>query len=184
MEKMVQTNDQETQPTFEEPLRSLLSTALWMERKLVESLPGLISETIDPILRKELEGHLEETREHVQGVEAVFRTFGREPIAAADPLLEGLLAGHRALMKETPGDQRVLAVVATAAAAEHAEIARYEVLRALAEAGGNPKGVAVIVRILDQERQALKLLFESMHRVLSQSRVEPGIVESTPAPTG
>jgi ferritin-like metal-binding protein YciE len=179
MEMMVQNSHGDIQPTFEPPLRSLLSTALSMERKLVEFLPELISETVDPILRKELEGHFEETCEHVEHVEAVFETFGQEPIGAADPLLDGLLVEHRALITETPGDQRVLTVVATAAAIEHAEIARYEVLRALAESSGNPAAVKVIVRMLDQERQALKRVCESMHRVLSRSWPQPGVVEVT-----
>lgn len=180
MEKMVQTDD-ETQPAFDEPLHALLSTALWMERKLVKLLLELIEDTTDPILRRELARHLEETREHAQDVEAVFGTFGWEAQATADPSLEGLFVGHRALMHGAPGDQRVLAVVATAAAAEHAEIARYEVLRALAETYGEPSAVKVIVRILDQERRALKQICESMHRLLTRSGIEVGLVEAAPA---
>lgn len=181
MEKMVHTRDDDTQPSFGQPLDSLLSSALLMERRLAEFLPELISDTTDPTLRKELEGHLEETREHVHDVEAVFETFGRVPSASADPFIDGLLVGHRALMREVADDHRVLAVVATAVAAEHAEIARYEVLRALTEACGNPAAVKVIVHILDQERLALKQICESMHRLLTRSGAEPGLVEAAPA---
>jgi ferritin-like metal-binding protein YciE len=181
MEKMVQNSHEDIHPTFEQPLRSLLSTALSMERQLVDFLPELISDAIDPILRKELAGHLEETREHARDLETVFRTFGEEPQASADPLVHGLLVGHRALMTEVVGDRRVLAVVATAAALKHAEIARYEVLRTLAESCGNPGAVTMIVRILDQERQALKRICESMHRLVSRAALEPALVEATPA---
>lgn len=69
-------------------------------------------------------------------------------------------------------------MVAAAVAAEHAEIARYEVLRALAETRGNSRAVELIVRTLDQERQALKLVCESMHRLLGRSRIDPEPVES------
>lgn len=175
---MPETDDQKITSGFDEPIASLLRMALGMERQLADALPGLISETPDAMLRKELEQHLEETREHVQNVEEVFRTFDQEPVAVPDPLLESLQTEHAALLERTSGVQRMLTVVATAAAAEHLEIARYEVLRALAEARGNSRAVALIVRTLDQERQALKLVCESMHRLLGEAGVEPELVAS------
>ncbi len=175
---MSDTNDQNAPSRFDEPLASLLRTALGMERQLADTLPELISETVDPMLRKELEHHLKETREHIQNVEDVFGAFGQEPVAATDPLLESLQTEHRALSKRTTGVQGMLTVVATAATAEHVEIARYEVLRALAESSGNSKAVALIVRTLDQERQALKLVCESMHRLLAHTGAEAELAES------
>lgn len=179
---MRETNDDRTRSTLDEPTASLLHTALGMERQLEDALPELIAEAPDPMLRKELEQHLEETREHVQNMEGVFRAFDQEPSAATDPLLEALRAEHRALTERTAGGQRMLTVVATAAAAEHLEIARYEVLRALAESRGNSRAVELIVRTLDQERQALKLICESMHRLLGQSGIERELVESARRP--
>lgn len=161
-------------PAFDEPLASLLRTALGMERQLANMLPELISETPDSMLRKELEQHLDQTHEHVQNVEEVFRAFGQEPRAAADPLLESLQAEHRASVEGTAGAPPMLTVVATAAAAEHVEIARYEVLRALAESCGNSRAVELLVRTLGQERQALKLVCESMHRLLARIPPLPG----------
>lgn len=175
---MAESNGQKNASTSAEPLTSLLRTALGMERQLAETLPELIAEARDPMLRKELEEHLEETREHVQNVEEVFRAFGQEPSAAADPLLESLRAEHQASIDRTGGGGRMLTVVATAAAAEHVEIARYEVLRALAESRRNSRAVELIVRTLDQERQALKLVCESMHRLLGHAGIEPELVES------
>lgn len=175
---MAETNNQTTPSAFDEPLASLLRTALGMERQLADMLPELISETPDAMLRKELEQHLSETGEHVQNVEQVFRAFEQEPRAATDPLLESLHGEHRTLIEGTARAHPMLTVVATVAAAEHVEIARYEVLRALAEARGNSKAVALIVRTLDQERQALKLVCESMHRVLAQAGVDPELAHS------
>ena len=175
---MPETNHQSIPSNVDEPICSLLRMALGMERQLADLLSELIPEAADPMLRKELEQHLDETREHVQNMEEVFQTFDQEPVPMADPLLESLVTEHRALLERTHGVRRTLTVVATAAAAEHVEITRYEVLRALAEARGNSRAVALIVRTLDQERQALKLVSESMHRVLGQAGVEPELVES------
>lgn len=175
---MTETHDQSPSSRLDEPIASLLRTALGMERQLADALPALMSEIPDPMLQKELKQHLEETREHVQNVEEVFRAFGQEPAAATDPLLESLQAEHQALMERTAPAQRMLTVVATAAAAEHVEIARYEVMRALAESRGNARAVEMIVRTLDQERQALKVICESMHRLLSQAGSEADLVES------
>ena len=177
---MPEANHQTVPSRFDEPLASLLCAALGMERELTEALPELISETPDPTLRKELEHHLQETREHVQNLEEVFRAFGQEPTATTDPLVALLRTEHRALIERATGVQRMLTVVATAAAAEHLEIARYEVLRALAESRGNSKAVALIVRTLDQDRQALKMIHESMHRLLAHEGVEAELVETAP----
>ncbi|MBO0702197.1 MAG: DUF892 family protein [Candidatus Dormibacteraeota bacterium] len=168
----------EEQPASTDPLASLLGAALDMERREVELLPELISETVDPVLRKGLDHHLEETREHVTNVEEMFRVVGLRPAAVPDPVLEGLEAEHRRLLRARTGDQRMLTVVATTVAVEHAEIARYDVLRALAEARGCSRAVELIVRTLGQERQALKLVCESMHRLFGHSGIEPELVES------
>lgn len=160
----------------DEPLASLLGTALGMEWHQAGTLPELIAAVPDPMLHKELQQHLEETREHIHNVEGMFEALGEEPHALVDPLLEALRTDQRALQKRTSGVPRMLTVVAGMAATEHLEIARYEVLRALAEARGSAKAVELIVRTLDQERQALKLICESMHRILGQSGVEPELI--------
>lgn len=165
-------------PAFDEPLMSLLTTALAMERQMLGLLADLVSQTADPVLHKDLEHHLQETHEHIRNVEEVFGAFGKEPAAAPDPVLDGLRAAHRALIEETPESVRVLTVVATAAAAEHAEIARYEILRGLVEWRGNAHAVELVVRTLDQERQALKVVCESMHRILTQAATEREVAES------
>ena len=59
-----------------------LGDILYVERKLSdEVLPKLIGEVQDDDLRKGLESHLEETRQHVTNVEQVFDTLGEEPQA-------------------------------------------------------------------------------------------------------
>ena len=55
------------------------------KRQMVATLPLLISEAEDANLRQALEHHLGETRGHVSDVEEIFRSFGTEPEAPAEP---------------------------------------------------------------------------------------------------
>ena len=60
----------------------------------LEVLPQLVRECDSELLAGPLEQHLEETRGHVDRVEAVFGAVGVEPTSAASAALEGLQRQH------------------------------------------------------------------------------------------
>ena len=79
-----------------------LGDILYVEQKLAdEVLPKLIGEVTDDEFRDGLEGHLRETRRHVENVKQVFAELGETP--KAEPCLgfEGLKKEHDKLMSET-----------------------------------------------------------------------------------
>ena len=79
-----------------------LGDILYVEQKLAdEVLPKLIGEVTDGEFRDGLEGHLRETRGHVENVKQVFAELGETP--KAEPCLgfEGLKKEHDKLKSET-----------------------------------------------------------------------------------
>lgn len=148
-----------------EPFPTLLKAALATEQALVGTIPQLIQEAHDETLKESLSHHLEETRGHVRNVEQVFQCFGAQPSPGHNPILDGLTETHRELTSKTADDRRDLVVATAAAATEHAEIAGYEALRAMADAQGNVEAVGLIDATLGQERHALELAEQATQKL-------------------
>lgn len=148
-----------------EPFPTLLGAALATEQALVGTIPELIEEAHDQTLKESLSHHLEETRSHVRNVEQVFECFGARPSPGHNPVLDGLTQTHQELRTKTTEDRRDLVVAAAAAATEHAEIATYEALRAMADAQGNADAVGLIDQTLSQEKHALELAEQAAQKL-------------------
>jgi ferritin-like metal-binding protein YciE len=106
-------------------------------------------------LAEPLSAHLEETRVHVERVEAVFVAAGAEPTAAASPALDGLRRGHEALAGSIAEPRLAdLALAGSAARTEHLELALYASLTGLAERLGLDAGP--LQANVEEEQQALE----------------------------
>ena len=149
-----------------------LGDILYVERKLSdEVLPKLIGEVQDDDLRKGLERHLEETRQHVTNVEQVFDTLGEEPQAEKCIGFEGLKKEHDQLVEEAGADLVDLVDTGAAARTEHYEIAAYEGLIPMARALEEREAVDLLEENLKQEKEALREV-ESIAKRLSKEHVK------------
>ena len=149
-----------------------LGDILYVERKLSdEVLPKLIGEVQDDDLRKGLESHLEETRQHVTNVEQVFDTLGEEPQAEKCIGFEGLKKEHDQLVEEAGADLVDLVDTGAAARTEHYEIAAYEGLIPMARALEEREAVGLLEENLKQEKEALREV-ESIAKRLSKEHVK------------
>jgi ferritin-like metal-binding protein YciE len=149
-----------------------LGDILYVERKLSdEVLPKLIGEVQDDDLRKGLESHLEETRQHVTNVEQVFDSLGEEPQAEKCIGFEGLKKEHDQLLEEARPDLVDLVDTGAAARTEHYEIAAYEGLIPMARALEEREAVGLLEENLKQEKEALREV-ESVAKRLSKERVK------------
>jgi ferritin-like metal-binding protein YciE len=149
-----------------------LGDILYVERKLSdEVLPKLIGEVQDDELRKGLESHLEETRQHVTNVEQVFDSLGEEPQAEKCVGFEGLKKEHDQLLEEAGSDLVDLVDTGAAARTEHYEIAAYEGLIPMARALEEREAVGLLEENLKQEKQALREV-ESVAKRLSKEHVK------------
>ena len=149
-----------------------LGDILYVERKLSdEVLPKLIGEVQDDDLRKGLESHLEETRQHVTNVEQVFDSLGEEPQAEKCVGFEGLKKEHDQLLEEARPDLVDLVDTGAAARTEHYEIAAYEGLIPMARALEEREAVGLLEENLKQEKEALREV-ESVAKRLSKEHVK------------
>ena len=149
-----------------------LGDILYVEEKLEqEVLPQLIGEVTDSELRKVLEKHLEQTRSHVENVEAVFEQLGEQPTAEECVGFEGLRREHEKLASEVA--QALLDAVATASAAktEHYEIAAYEGLVTQARAMGEKRAADLLEENLKDDKETARQL-ESIARRLSKEKTK------------
>jgi ferritin-like metal-binding protein YciE len=147
-----------------------LGDILYVEQKLAnEVLPKLIDEVSDGEFRDGLQGHLRETRGHVENVKKVFAEFGEMP--KAEPCLgfEGLKKEHDNLMSETAPELRDSVDLGAAARTECYEIAAYEGLRRMAKGLGQDRAVDLLDRNLADEKEALRLVEKISTRVSKES---------------
>jgi ferritin-like metal-binding protein YciE len=149
-----------------------LGDILYVERKLSdEVLPKLIGEVQDDELRKGLESHLEETRQHVTNVEQVFDALGEEPKAEKCVGFEGLKKEHDQLLEEAAPELVDLVDTGAAARTEHYEIAAYEGLIPMARALEEREAVGLLEENLKQEKEALREV-ESVAKRLSKEHAK------------
>jgi ferritin-like metal-binding protein YciE len=134
-----------------------LGDILFVERALAdEVLETLIGEVRDDELRKGLEKHLDETRQHVTNIEQVFGTLGEEPKAEKCLGFEGLKKEHEELSSETSEELIDLVDAGAAARTEHYEIAAYDGLIKMARNLGETKAVGLLEENMKDEKEALR----------------------------
>jgi ferritin-like metal-binding protein YciE len=161
------------QPPRIESLRELLlkhlGKLLVVEERLARSvLPKLKQEAQDEQLKQALDEHLQQTRQHVQQVQAVFAELGAEPEGEEAEGLEGLKQEREALVAELAPAFRDGFNASAAMGTEHYEIAAYEAAIRLADALGASEVGALLRATLEQEVQALEKLGTHATRLAEQ----------------
>jgi ferritin-like metal-binding protein YciE len=147
-----------------------LGDVLYVESQLEqEVLPKLIGETGDQELRRGLEKHLEQTRSHVENIEAVFETLGERPTVEECIGFEGLKKEHDQLSGDVTQDLMDAVVAASAARTEHYEIAAYEGLVTKARAMGEREAVDLLEQNLQDDKETARQV-ESIAKRLAKEK--------------
>jgi ferritin-like metal-binding protein YciE len=162
-------------PTLSNPrdlLLTALADALFVERMLsFEVLPQMVQSAGDGELAAHLEAHLQETRRHVEAVEAAFRVVSAEPSAAHSMPFPGMTDQHGQLVANAKTPELADVVHAHAAAqVEHYEIRGYRTLLALAQAMDAGDVVALLEPVLADEEQALQHVDAELGRLVAAMR--------------
>jgi len=153
-----------------EDLRSLylsdLKKALDMERKITEALPDLIENARDEELATAFSNHLEETKGHVERVEALLVSHTGESETETCKVIDGLITEASDTIKDvTDVYVRDISLVGAAQQVEHHEIAVYGTLRRWAELLGLSSDATVLESIEADEINADGLLSSISERV-------------------
>ncbi|MBL8792091.1 MAG: ferritin-like domain-containing protein [Rhizobiales bacterium] len=141
--------------TLEDLFHDMIQDIYYVEKKLVKTLPGMAKKATTPDLRAAIEDHLEETQGHVERLEQVFEILGKSPKAKKCEALEGLLTEADEVTSEIKDEMTLdAALIASAQAVEHYEIARYGTLCAWAETLGKDDVVDLFEKTLEEEKAA------------------------------
>ena len=145
--------------TMDDLLLHGLQDVYYAENQIVKSLPKLIDKATNRDLSKGLRDHLEETKNQIGRLYQVFKRLGRDPKGVNCPAIDGLISEADELAGDVE-DKEVLdaAIVGSAQAVEHDELARYGTLIAWAEALGHDDITRLLNTNLNEEKAADKKL--------------------------
>ncbi len=141
--------------TMEDMFLHGLQDIYYAEHQITKALPKMIEKATNRDLAAGLKAHLEETNSQIERLQKVFQKLGKEPKAADCPAIDGLIKEADEVAGEID-DKAVLdaAIVASAQAVEHYEIARYGTLIAWAEELGHDDVVRFLTTNLNEEKAA------------------------------
>ncbi|MGD0815626.1 MAG: ferritin-like domain-containing protein [Verrucomicrobiota bacterium] len=131
------------------------------ENRITKALPKVIKAATCEKLQQGLQQHLLETEGHVTKLERVFAVFDEKPHAKKCPAMAGILDEGDEIISEYKKTPVInAAIISAAQKVEHYEIASYGTLHAWAELLGNDDAARLIQEILDQEKEADRVLTE------------------------
>ena len=147
--------------TMDDLLLHGLKDIYYAENQIVKSLPKLIDKATNRDLSKGLRDHLEETRNQVARLDQVFKKLGQEPEGVRCPAIDGLIEEADEVAGEV-ADKEVLdaAIIGSAQAVEHYEIARYGTLKTWAAELGLTQSATLLETTLGEEKKTDEALTE------------------------
>jgi ferritin-like metal-binding protein YciE len=129
-----------------------LKDIYYAERKILKALPKMARGATTDELRLAFEKHKAETEGHVERLQQVFEIFGKRAVAKTCPAIDGILEEGEEMLDEYKGSRALdAALVASAQAVEHYEIARYGTLKRWAELLALSDAVALLDETLQEE---------------------------------
>jgi ferritin-like metal-binding protein YciE len=123
------------------------------ENQLVKALPKMAKAATSPDLRTGFEEHLEQTKNHVQRLEAIFQQLGESPKGKKCRGMEGLIEEGSEAIEEYEGELRDAALIGAAQRVEHYEMAGYGTVSAFAEELGESEHVSLLNETLEEEKE-------------------------------
>jgi ferritin-like metal-binding protein YciE len=156
--------------TLEDLFLESLADIYFAENQLVKALPKMAKAATHDQLREAFEAHLAETEGHVQKVEAVFQTLGKNPRSKKCPAILGIIEEADDIASENKKSPTInAALIFAAQKAEHYEIASYGGLRDWAKLLGHEEAVNVLDEILKEEKAADSKLTELAEEACNES---------------
>ena len=136
-----------------------LQDIYYAEKQLAKALQEMAGKATDKQLKDGFLAHLDETRNHVQRLEQVFKMHGAAAKAIDCPAIDGIIEEANEVAGDV-ADKAVLdaALINAGQAAEHYEIARYGSLVAWAKQLGRNDCASILQRTLEEEKAADKKL--------------------------
>ena len=147
---------------FEDELKDLYSA----ENQLLKALPKMAKAATSKELKAAFEGHLGETRGHVERLEEVCTTLGISPKGKKCKAMEGLVTeGSEWMEEDAEPDVMDAGLIAAAQRVEHYEMAGYGCVRTYAQLLGESKVAKLLQKTLDEEGSCDKKLTQIAEQI-------------------
>lgn len=125
------------------------------EKQITKALPEMAKAASSSQLRQAFEEHLQQTQNHVERLEQIFKALGESPKGESCDGMEGLIEEGSSLMDEDMDPEAVDAgLIAAAQRVEHYEMAAYGTVRTYAKILGDTKATSLLQETLDEEKAA------------------------------
>jgi ferritin-like metal-binding protein YciE len=139
------------------------------EDQLVDALPKMADAAHAPELKNAFREHLNQTKQHVDRLEQIFRKLGESPKGETCEGMKGLVKEGQEMIK-MKGEPEVIdaGLIAAAQRVEHYEMAGYGTVRTYAELLGDQEAVRLLERTLQEEEDADEKLTEIAESHINQ----------------
>jgi len=157
------------QKLFEESLKDIY----WAEKALLKAIPKMSKNATSEELKEALDGHLEETKGHVERLEQVFQIIGKPAAAKKCEAMAGLIKEAEEIMEESEeGVMRDAGIIAAGQKVEHYEMATYGTLRTFAQVLGWDEAASILEETLGEEKAADEKLTEVAESAINVEAAE------------
>ena len=131
------------------------------ESQLVKALPKMAKASTSEDLRAGFEEHLNQTREHVERLEKIFKGLGESPKGKKCKGMEGLIKEGSEMIEEDPGPEELDAgLISAAQRVEHYEIAGYGCVSTYAKILGEDQAVSLLLGYERLQRYIEKAIWQ------------------------
>jgi ferritin-like metal-binding protein YciE len=145
-----------------------------------QAMPRLLQAARNGDLRSALQAHRQQTEEQVRRLDGLFRSHGQSPERTECRSMRALIQEAEQLLPTIQDDDtRDAFVISAQQAIEHHEIADYGTARTWARQLGFGEDASVLQAILEQERNADKLLSDVAERMVNPEAAAAGDVDVT-----
>jgi len=139
------------------------------EKQLVKALPKMAKGASTEELRVAIEEHLQQTQNHVNRLETIFKSLDEKPGGETCEAMQGLVAEGEEVLKADGEDAvRDAGLIMAAQKVEHYEMATYGSLREFANLLNRQQDVDLLQQTLDEEKMADKKLNEIAEQVVNK----------------
>ncbi|SNR28146.1 ferritin-like domain-containing protein [Puniceibacterium sediminis] len=140
--------------TMQDAFHHTLKDIYYAENAIAKALPKMASAATGKELKAAFTDHLEETKEQIKILKAVFKSIDAKPEGEKCDAIEGLIKESEGIIEEASGKALQACLIGAAQAVEHYEIARYGTLREWAKELGHTEAHDLLSQILDMEKAA------------------------------
>ena len=144
-----------------------------MEQTVLRMLDGMLQTSDDPEVVDRLEHHKLETQQHAATMRRRLESHGAQPSLTRQAA--GIVEALAKLPLDLVRGEKAGRNARDAYAAEHLEIASYELLRRVAERAGDEETARACSEILEQERAMARFIDDNWDRFAALSLAEQGI---------